>query len=91
MDLEEELKQFKGRDPIIMVYLKSNINRLQNLQNQQMSGLLASFVLVNLLEIFKQRLRFCHMQTWWQVLQGKLLCYICDYILGLDLQMPHSG
>ena len=30
-------------------------------------------------------MRFQHMQSWFQVRQGKLLCSRYDYIFGLDL------
>ena len=35
---------------------------------------------VELLSHFRQRLRFCHMKTWWKVRQVRLLHSRCDYV-----------
>ena len=52
-----------------------------------MAYFLAYFGLVELLVNFRQRLRFLHINMWWQVQQGKLLRSICYYVIGLDLRL----
>ena len=66
LDLEEDLNRFPGIKPIVMGDLNSDISRLQNPQSQHVADLLASFVLVDLLEHFRKWMRFCHMKMWWQ-------------------------
>ena len=68
---EEELNLFPGKCSIIMGDLNVDTGILQNPRSQQVAYFLASFGLVGLLAHFRQRLRFHHMQIWWQFLQGK--------------------
>ena len=63
-DLEKALNLFLGRNPILMGDLNEDIGYLQNPWNQLVEDFLASFGLVDLLDHFRQRLCFFHMQTW---------------------------
>ena len=85
--LKESLKRFPGRGSILIGNLNADINRLQKPCIKQVADLLVSFGLFNFLSHFRQQLNFCHMKTWWQVQQGRLLCSRCDCILGSDLWM----
>ena len=83
-ELEEALNRFPGRDPIIMGDLNIDARRLQNPRNQQVDNFLASFVLVDIIGHFRQRLWFCHIQTWWKVRSGNFLQSLCKYILRIN-------
>ena len=72
-DLEEVIKLLPGSYPIVMEDLNAEIGRLQNPRNQQVAYFLEPFVLVDIIDHFRQRLRFRHMNTWWKVQQRKLL------------------
>ena len=75
------------KDYISIGELNTDIDRLQNLQSQQVTDFLASFDLVDLLGHFKQCLRFRHMKMRRQVQQGRLLRSRCNYVLGSDRRM----
>ena len=66
-DLEESFGRFPGKGSIVIGDLNVDIGCLQNQRSQQAAYVLASFGLVDLLSHFRQRLRFRHMKTWWQV------------------------
>ena len=73
MTLYTEVKnRFPGRYPVILGDLNTDIGRLRNPREQQVSYFLASFGLVDLLGNFQQLLRYHHLQTLWQVHQGRL-------------------
>ena len=86
-DLEEVLNDFLGRDPIFMGYLNTNVSYTVNPWNQQVADFLAYFRMLDLLNHFRQRLRFRIKKTCWQVRISKLLCYRWNYIFGSDLRL----
>ena len=43
--------------------------------------------MVDLLDHFIKILRYSNLQTWWQVRQGEILQFQCDYVLELDRDM----
>ena len=53
-DLEEAPKNFLGRYPIVLGDLNTDIDRLRNSHDQQVSDFLASFGLVDFLAYFRQ-------------------------------------
>ena len=55
-ELEEALKLFLGRDPVVLGHQKAYIARLRNSQDQQVAEFLAYFWLMGLLGHFRQRL-----------------------------------
>ena len=64
-DLNEELNDFLGRDPIFMGDLNTDVSYMVNPWNQQVAEFLAYFRMVYLLGHFMQRLRFQSEKTWW--------------------------
>ena len=80
-DLEEALNQLPRRHPVVLGDLNAYIARLSNPQYQQVSEFLASLGLVDLLGHLCQRLRYCRLQTWWKIRQGRVLLSCCDYDL----------
>ena len=64
-DLEEALKRFPKRDPVILGDLNADIGRLRNPRDQQVADFLASLGLVDLLGHLCQHLCYHHIQTWW--------------------------
>ena len=64
--------------------LSTNIVQSHNPCSQNVAGILIEFGLVDLLHYFRQRWRFCHLKTWSQMRQCRLLQARCDYILGTD-------
>ena len=86
-DLEKVLNRFLGRDPVVLEYLNSDIVHLRNPKDKHVADFSASFGLVDLLGHFWQRLHYRHLQMWWKIRQGQVLCCLCDNILGLDWWM----
>ena len=81
------VKRFQERELIVTGDLNADVSWIQNPSNKQVANFLTSFGLVDLLGRFRQRLWFCHRQTWWQFLQGKLLRLHCNYVLGADCRL----
>ena len=80
-DLEEELNRFPGKEPVLLGDLNTDIGRLRNPWGQQVKDYLASLGMVDLLDNFRQRLRYRNLNKWWQVCQGQILWSRCDYVL----------
>ena len=81
LDLEENFYLFIGRYPIVLGNLNAEIGRLRNPHNQHVSDFMASFVLVDLMGHFYQRLFYHHLQTWFQFFQVRVIRYQCEYYM----------
>ena len=77
-DSEEAMYQFLDRDPVLLGNLNTYIRCLRKLWDQQVAHFLVSFGMVDLLNHFRQCLRYCNLQTWWQVRQRLILLSQCD-------------
>ena len=85
-DLEEALTRFRDHYPIVLEELNVNIVQSHNLHIQQVADLLMDFGLVEILLHSRQRWKFRHMKKCLQVISGRLLWTICNYILGTDMR-----
>ena len=62
-NLYEALSHLQYQEPIVIWYLKDEIGKVQKPCSQKVAGLLMYFRLVDLLQHFRQCLRFRHLKT----------------------------
>ena len=80
--LKEALTLFQDQDPMVLRDLRADIGQSQNPRSHQVADLLMDFRQMDLLHHFRQRGRFWHMNTWYQMIQGRLMRAKSDNILG---------
>ena len=88
--LEEALDRFAGGDPICLGDLNVDLHDLTKERNQLVADCVASCGLFDLLPHFRQRARFRHKTTWWQVRGGAVHRSRCDYVIGTDRRLFES-
>ena len=89
--LESALQLHATSDSVtVLADLNADIYDLTKPRNQLVATTLANYGLLDLLHHFRQRPRFRHRQTWFQMRQGTLHRSRCDCILCTDRQLFES-